>query len=255
MKTLILAATLALAAIGSAIGIAVATHSENVDVRVAARSTDSGSIEFAIQQRLPDGSWSDYRFGSARFFTQRLHDGQWKHATPVQVDIPVTHTATPVATPTPTATAGPSVWTFLDLGTDPRTGEVKNAVYVTSTDHNWPFPYNDEAADLVLRCTGSTLDIYIIWGEQYLLGYSYPNDDSIGAEYHTGDYNLIEEDWGISTSNDATFVSDPQAFAGNLSEQTTLYVGVNDRNDGLLNVVFNVTGVDQAAAQLACWPQ
>ena len=102
MRSVILAATLALAAIGSAIGVAVATHSDNVDVRVAARSTDTGSIEFAIQQRLPDDSWSDYKFGSARFFTQALHDGKWKHATPVQVAVPASHVATPTATPTAT---------------------------------------------------------------------------------------------------------------------------------------------------------
>ena len=59
------------------------------------RSTDDGRIEFAIQQRLPDGSWSDYRFGRARFFGPSLHDGQWKHASPVEVELPIPHPTTP----------------------------------------------------------------------------------------------------------------------------------------------------------------
>ena len=64
-------------------------------VRVAARSTDDGRVEFAIQQRLPDGSWSDYKFGRARFFGPSLHDGRWKHASSVEVELPIPHDATP----------------------------------------------------------------------------------------------------------------------------------------------------------------
>ena len=99
MRALMLATALTLVAVGAAIGVAVATHSNTVDVRVAARSTESDSIEFAIQQRLPDGSWSDYRYGRARFFGPSLHDGRWKHATPVHVEVPGVHVATAVATP------------------------------------------------------------------------------------------------------------------------------------------------------------
>ena len=62
-------------------------RAQRLDVRVAARSTERG-IEFAVQQRLPDGSWSDYRLGARRFFTPNLHDGHWKHATPVRVEAP-----------------------------------------------------------------------------------------------------------------------------------------------------------------------
>ncbi len=105
MRALMLATALTLAAVGAVIGVAVATHSNSVDVRVAARSTESDSIEFAIQQRLPDGSWSDYRYGRARFFGPSLHDGRWKHATPVQVEVPAAHASTPTVSPTPTETA------------------------------------------------------------------------------------------------------------------------------------------------------
>ncbi len=109
MRALMLATALPLVAVGAAIGVAVATHSNSVDVRVAARSTESDSIEFAIQQRLPDGSWSDYRYGRARFFGPSLHDGRWKHATPVQVEVLGVHVATAEATPAPTSASTTSV--------------------------------------------------------------------------------------------------------------------------------------------------
>ncbi len=118
MRALMLASALTLAAVGAVIGVAVATHSNSVDVRVAARSTESDSIEFAIQQRLPDGSWSDYRYGRARFFGPSLHDGRWKHATPVQVEVPGVHVATAVATPEASEQTGKArtqqSWYFID---------------------------------------------------------------------------------------------------------------------------------------------
>ena len=74
-------------AIAAMFRLAEADEAISVEVRVVARSTDSDRIEFAIQQRLPDGSWSEYKFGRARFFGPDLHDGRWKHATPVQVEL------------------------------------------------------------------------------------------------------------------------------------------------------------------------
>ena len=56
------------------------------EVRVAARGTASGSVEFAIQQRIAGGSWSELLFGSARFMSPRLIALQaWRYASPVSV--------------------------------------------------------------------------------------------------------------------------------------------------------------------------
>ena len=107
MRALTYAVLLVLIGIAAATGVTVGSHSQSVDVRVAARSTDNDQIEFAIQQRLPDGSWSDYKFGSARFFGPSLHDGRWKHATAVELELPIPHPPTPTATPLPqTDTSG-----------------------------------------------------------------------------------------------------------------------------------------------------
>ena len=56
------------------------------EVRVAARGTASGSVEFAIQQRVAGGSWSELLFGRSRFMTPRLIAQQeWRYASPVSV--------------------------------------------------------------------------------------------------------------------------------------------------------------------------
>ena len=91
---------------GSLLTDALASHSNNVDVRVTARGTADGTgrVEFAIQQRLPGGTWSERKTGSARFMTPALiAAGTWKNATPVQVEIPADHG---VAAPTPAPTGG-----------------------------------------------------------------------------------------------------------------------------------------------------
>ena len=60
---------------------------EPLEARVAARGTASGSVEFAIQQRVAGGSWSELLFGRSRFMTPRLIAQQaWRYASPVSVD-------------------------------------------------------------------------------------------------------------------------------------------------------------------------
>ena len=103
----------ALAVGGGLFAGAVASHSNDVDVRVTARGTADGTgrVEFAIQQRLPNGEWSARKTGSARFMTPALiAEGTWKNATPVQVEVPADHAVAPVptSTPTPAPTATPT---------------------------------------------------------------------------------------------------------------------------------------------------
>ena len=69
------------------------------EIRVAARGTASGSVEFAIQARAADGSWGELLFGRSRFMTPRLIAlQQWRYASPVVVRAP---TDRPPTTPAP----------------------------------------------------------------------------------------------------------------------------------------------------------
>ncbi len=91
------------ALIVGSIGVAVATNtSADLEVRIAARGTERGSVEFALQQRLPDGSWSERLFGRQRFMTPELiAQRTWKYASPVTVSVPLPEDAplTPTAAP------------------------------------------------------------------------------------------------------------------------------------------------------------
>ena len=69
------------------------------EIRVAARGTASGSVEFAIQARAGGGSWGELLFGRSRFMTPRLIAlQQWRYASPVVVRAP---TDRPPTTPAP----------------------------------------------------------------------------------------------------------------------------------------------------------
>ena len=55
-------------------------------VRVAARGTASGSVEFAIQQLSASRAWGELQFGRSRFMTPELIAlKQWRYASPVTV--------------------------------------------------------------------------------------------------------------------------------------------------------------------------
>ena len=59
------------------------------EVRVAARGTASGSVEFALQERAAGGSWGELLFGRLRFMSPRLIALQdWRYASPVSVSAP-----------------------------------------------------------------------------------------------------------------------------------------------------------------------
>ena len=112
MKTRLLILVAVLAILGVSIGVALASHSQSLEVRVAARSTDDGRIEFGIQQKMPDGTWSEERFPRARFLGERQMDGRWKRSSPIEVEVLIPH-PTPTAVPTPPAMTEDSVFNLV----------------------------------------------------------------------------------------------------------------------------------------------
>ncbi len=82
------------------------TISAGLEVRVAARGTESGSVEFAVQARAAGGAWGELLFRGSRFMTPRLIALQrWRYATPVVIRPgtvpPVTARPPDPARPTP----------------------------------------------------------------------------------------------------------------------------------------------------------
>ncbi|MDE2987149.1 MAG: hypothetical protein OXT70_03730 [Chloroflexota bacterium] len=57
----------------------------SLEVRVAAQRLDDGRIEFAIQYRLPDGTWSERILPAARKMSASGHIGSWLVSSPVTI--------------------------------------------------------------------------------------------------------------------------------------------------------------------------
>ena len=56
-----------------------------VTVRISARATGANTVELALRQQHPDGSWSDFILPSSRFFSLNAAVGSWLRSTSVFV--------------------------------------------------------------------------------------------------------------------------------------------------------------------------
>ena len=81
-------------------GMQTASGGTGVTVRVAAQLLDDGRMEFALQEREPDGSWGDRRLPARRFFPANPDVDRWLSSSPLIVRVPA-----PAATTTPTSPA------------------------------------------------------------------------------------------------------------------------------------------------------
>ena len=58
---------------------------EAATVRISARATGANTVELALRQQRPDGSWSDHILPSSRFFPLNATVGRWFHSSSVFV--------------------------------------------------------------------------------------------------------------------------------------------------------------------------
>jgi hypothetical protein len=70
-----------------------------IELRVAAQRLADGRTEFALQERVADGSWGERRLPRSRFFPASASVGRWLASSPLTVEVPghcmPTETATP----------------------------------------------------------------------------------------------------------------------------------------------------------------
>ena len=78
-----LAAALAVAAVAVAAPVAA---QEGGEVRITARKHNDGRVEFALQQRQGDDTWSERRLPSRRFFPATAAAGRWLNSSPLTLD-------------------------------------------------------------------------------------------------------------------------------------------------------------------------
>ena len=63
----------------------------DVEVRVVARRTADGRVEFGLQQRQPDDTWGKTQLPSRRFFPTSAAVGRWLQSSPVSLSAPQPH--------------------------------------------------------------------------------------------------------------------------------------------------------------------
>ena len=62
------------------------SFAEEIDVRIIARRTSSGRVEFGLQHRQSGGSWSDRQLPSRRFFPPNTTVNSWLASSPLSLD-------------------------------------------------------------------------------------------------------------------------------------------------------------------------
>ncbi|MYD64379.1 MAG: trypsin-like peptidase domain-containing protein [Chloroflexi bacterium] len=78
-------------------GMQTASGGTGVTVRVAAQLLADGRMEFALQEREPDGSWGDRRLPARRFFPANPDIGRWLSSSPLTVRVPAPAAAPPAS--------------------------------------------------------------------------------------------------------------------------------------------------------------
>ena len=76
--------------------MSTAAGGAGVEVRVAAQLLADGRMEFALQEREPDGSWAERRLPRARYFPANARVGRWLSSSALTINV-----AAPTATLTP----------------------------------------------------------------------------------------------------------------------------------------------------------
>ena len=103
MRRVLLAIALAIAAVAVG-GTVLANSVATTEVRIAAQRLDTGRVEFALQERQPDGSWGERILPRARFFPAD-GSGRWLASSPLVLEVPA-------PTPEPQIEAGRFRWSY-----------------------------------------------------------------------------------------------------------------------------------------------
>ena len=65
--------------------IQAATQTAESEVRISAQRFDNGRLEFALQQRQPDGAWGERLLPERRFFPASGALNRWTNSSPISI--------------------------------------------------------------------------------------------------------------------------------------------------------------------------
>lgn len=171
-------ALIALLAIGLVAGgyaVAQITQSET-EVRISARfDSQRGAVEFALQQRRPDGSWGPRAFPTARYFPSDATPGRWLNSSPIPVTVP--GSAATAATGDPDATS-----TISGTGDDEQTMSLTDGVYICESRVSGNTgPYGDE--NFVVKMKGRDGGFEVAANETSVSSWSARKQIAVGSGF------------------------------------------------------------------------
>ena len=112
---------------------------------------------------------------------------------------------------------------------------------VSPTDRG---PFNNDPIRLIVRCRSNTTDVYIEWAT--FLGL---DDQSVTYRFPPADSR--SERWGLSTTNQSTFVDRPIPFLRTLVESERLILRTVPYGESPYTARFNLQGAEFAIRPIA----
>jgi hypothetical protein len=98
---------------------------------------------------------------------------------------------------------------------------------------------------LVIRCTPGKTEVFLDWKKPVVSG-SYVKKATTLVTYFVNGSEKINEDWEVSTDQQALFVLDPAAFIRNIMKKQKLTIGFTSMGSFMQNATFDITGAEAA---------
>ena len=98
---------------------------------------------------------------------------------------------------------------------------------------------------LVLLCTPGKTEVFLDWKKSVVSG-SYVRKTTTLVTYAVNGSEKVNEDWEISTDQQALFAPDPAAFIRNIMKKQKLTIGFTSAGSFMQNAIFDITGAEAA---------
>ena len=124
------------------------------------------------------------------------------------------------------------------------TDEVKVTMSARAVEHNLQPPWDDDDPHLFVRCqSNEDIEMFIHWGGQHMAG---DDNDVFSGKLRWDDKPAIDARFSESTSNEATFLKQPQPleFLNQAKESNQVYLRVRDHAGISHDALFKLYGFE-----------
>ncbi len=262
MKNLIIAACVAVIAIGGSVSV-FAVSDPVVDVRVWQSVTDESLLY--VSTKPAGGSWTTHN--TALDMSEISASGRFRQSNFITVDADgsVTVAGSTPSADTNSSDASSTTTTHPTLGTqtsagywtiDEETDPITDARIVWATTiasavvtKDWGYSTYDNPY-IGIRCTGSTLEAFVRF-DTFIAGQI--GNDRVPVLYRVDSQASVREQWSESTNSVAIFAPQPATFVRALLTGSQLVVRATSFDSEVLTLTVRVTGLADVLGNLPCY--